>query len=434
MPRMVPRLNPIVYPILWLAIVAGTARSQDFDVKRVATGVAEPVYLTAPPGDTTRTFILEQHTGRIRILRRNTWTLDATPFLTVTGVAQGNEQGLLGLAFHPDYATNGFFYVYLTDPASRVRRYHVSANPDVADAASGTPVLSISQPQAGFHNGGWMGFGIDRYLYVTIGDGGTSTNAQDTTSNRLGKVLRIDVDHDAFPADDAENWAAPPDNPFVGTTGDDEIWVYGLRNPWRASFDRQTGDFYIGDVGESSCEEIDVQPATSGGGENYGWPAVEGVIAAGGNPPPGSVKPFLDYPHSGSTCSNPPAAFAGVAVTGGFVYRGPAASLQGRYFFADYGTSRLWSTIWDGSSPATFDGHQYTSLTDHGSDPAFAPDAGTIGSIGAFGEDGDGNLYILDHGGEIFTVPEPAAAWPSIAGAFALLTLARRRYVRLSGR
>ena len=411
---------------LVVLVSASGAAAQDFEVTRVATGLSEPVFLTAPPGDVERVFVVEQHTGQIRILRRSTWTLDATPFLTVPGVSLGSEQGLLGLAFHPDYATNGFFYVYLTDPASRLRRYQVSANPDLADAASGTPILSFTQPQAN-HKGGWIAFGADGWLYVATGDGGGSNdsggghtsgtgNAQDLTANRLGKILRIDVDADDFPADPNENWAVPPDNPFVGVAGDDEIWVYGLRNPWRASFDRETGDLWIGDVGQTACEEIDVQPASSPGGENYGWRLREGVIATpsggvGGAAPAGAVNPIFDYSHGGaSVCSNPPAGFTGIAVTGGYVYRGPATSLRGRYFFADFGQGDLWSLVFDGSDPATFDGANYTSLVDHSSDPAFTPDVGTIGSISSFGEDASGNLYVLDHGdGEVFLLPEPDA-------------------------
>ena len=413
----------------------------------MAAALSRPVFLTAPPGDTSRVFIVEQHTGQIRILRRNTWTLDATPFLTVPGISTVSEQGLLGLAFHPKFATNGFFYVYMTDPNTRVIRYSVSSNPNLANPASAAPILSFSQPQTN-HNGGWIGFGADRYLYIASGDGGNSDdsgtghtsatgNAQDITSNRLGKILRIDVDVDGFPADPAENWAAPADNPFVGITGDDEIWVYGLRNPWRASFDRLTGDLYIGDVGQDACEEIDIQPASSAGGENYGWRMREGVIATpsggvGGTAPAGAINPFLDYSHGGtSVCSNPPSPpYSGFAVTGGYVYRGPAASLRGRYFFADYSRGRLWSAVWNGSAPTTFNGKNYTSLVDHGADPAYTPDTGTISSISSFGEDSDGNLYVLDlNDGEIFVVPEPSGAlalWAGV-GATALLGGWRRK-------
>jgi glucose/arabinose dehydrogenase len=348
-------------------LTATVASAHEFAMERVAAGLERPVFLTAPPADIERVFIVEQHTGRIRILRLSERMLLATPFLTVPGISNGNEQGLLGLAFHPDYANNGFFYVYLTDPDTNVVRYRVSPDPDLADDTSETPVLSYSQPQPN-HNGGWIGFGPDGHLYIASGDGGGSHdndsghtsgtgNAQDVTNNLLGKILRIDVDGDDFPADAQRNYAIPEGNPFVSVTGDDEIWAYGLRNPWRASFDFQTGDLYIGDVGQGHCEEIDVQPAASTGGENYGWRLREGVIATpdggvGGPPPPGAIDPIFDYPHGGpETCSDPGTGFSGIAVTGGYVYRGPIGALDGRYFFADFGTAALWSLLWDGSDP-----------------------------------------------------------------------------------
>lgn len=430
-----------------LSVIALADAAASFEVRRVATGLARPVFLTAPPGDTERVFVLEQHTGEVRILRVPEGTLDPDPFLTVTGISTGNEQGLLGLAFDPDYASNGFFYVYITDPDTQVLRYQVSADPDVADAGSETPVLSIAQPQDN-HNAGWMAFGPDDMLYVAVGDGGGSDdnetghtagigNAQDVTNNLLGKILRIDPGGDDFPGDATRNYAVPPDNPFVGATGDDEIWVYGLRNPWRASFDRATGDLYIGDVGQNNCEEIDVQPGTSTGGENYGWRLREGVIATptggvGGAKPPGAIDPIMDYPHGGATCSNPGAGFGGISVTGGVVYRGPSVpALDGRYFFADFGTANLWSLVWDGSDPSLFDGTNYTGLTDHSTDPAFDPDAGSIGLVASFGEDALGRVYLLDLDGEVFVLPEPAGAAPLLAGVTALLALAR---VRARGR
>ena len=365
--------------------------------------------------------------------------------------AGGNEQGLLGMAFHPDYATNGFFYVAYTNPNKQIVRYHVSDDPDVADPASATPVLSYVQP-ASNHNGGWMAFGPDGYLYLSTGDGGGDDdndaghtagtgNGQDITSNLLGKILRIDVDGDDFDTDPARNYAIPPDNPFVGTNGDDEIWVYGLRNPWRNSFDRATGDLYIGDVGQTACEELDVQPGTSTGGENYGWRLREGVIATptggvGGARPAGAIDPIFDYPHGtgGNQCSDPPDGFTGIAITGGYVYRGPVPELQGRYFFADFGTGRLWSLRWDGSPPASNDGHNYTELTDHTGEPEFTPDMGTIGSVSSFGEDDVGNLYVLDLGGEVFLIPEPGAVSMQLAGAGLIAALARRRTMRAATR
>jgi glucose/arabinose dehydrogenase len=432
-----------------LAVLAGQgASAQTFGTLRVASGLARPVFLTTPPGDFRRAFVLEQHAGQIRILRlASPFSVDATPFLTVPGVSTGDEQGLLGLAFHPDYASNGFFYVYYTDPDTQVVRYQVTADEDVADPGSATLVLSIPQPQSN-HNGGWIAFGPDGFLYIATGDGGGGNdegsghtagtgNAQDITGNLLGKILRIDVDADDFPADPNRNYAIPAGNPFVGVTGDDEIWVYGLRNPWRNSFDRSNGDLYIGDVGQNRCEEVDVQPGTSSGGENYGWRLREGVIATptvGGPPPPGAIDPIMDYPHSGTgeLCSDPGAGFAGAAVTGGYVYRGPVASLLGRYFFADFATGQVWSLRFDGSNPSTFDGTNYTELTNHTGDPAFTPDVGSINSISSFGEDAAGNLYVVDLGGEIFFIPEPSSLALQLGGSALLLTLARRRWRRSS--
>jgi glucose/arabinose dehydrogenase len=439
-----------LFALLAVTVAATESRAQGFAMERVATGLARPVFATSPPGDGNRVFLLEQHLGQIRILRLSDETVLANPFLTVPPVSTGEEQGLLGLAFHPDYATNGFFYVYYTDPDTKVVRYQVSSDPDVADAGSATPVLSFTQPQPN-HNGGWIAFGPDDLFYIATGDGGGSDdtgaghtagtgNAQDITSNWLGKILRIDVDGDDFPADATRNYAIPADNPFVGVTGDDEIWAYGLRNPWRASFDRSTGDLYIGDVGQGACEEVDVQPAGSTGGANYGWRLREGTIEnpnanVGGPKPPGAIDPIFDYPHPTRTCTVPGhgAAFVGRAVTGGTVYRGPIASLQGRYFFADYLTANLWSLVWDGSSPPAHDGTNFTDLVDHSTDPAFAPDAGTIDTIASFGEDDAGNLYILDlGGGDVFRLPEPGGAAMQLAGATAVLLLSRwrRRHVR----
>jgi glucose/arabinose dehydrogenase len=425
-------------------LLAGIAAAQDFSTVRVATGLDRPVFLTAPPGDRDRIFVVEQHTGEIRIIDLTDGSINATPFLTVTGLSTGNEQGLLGLAFHPDYGVNGYFYAYFTDPSSNVVRYQVSGDPDVADASSETPVLSFSQPAAN-HNAGWIGFGPDGTLYIASGDGGGSDdndaghtpgtgNAQDITDNLLGKVLRIDVDGDDFPADQNRNYAIPADNPFVGVTGDDEIWAYGLRNPWRMSFDRATGDLYIADVGQGRCEELDVQPGSSDGGENYGWRLREGTIATptggvGGPPPPGSIDPIFDYPHPNTAgsepCSDPGAGFEGRSITGGTVYRGPIQELQGRYFFADYVTADLWSLRFDGSDPSLFDGTNYTDLTDHSGDPRFIPDAGTIASVSSFGEDDVGNLYVLDLAdGEVFFIPEPSAVYLQLAGVAGLLALA----------
>ena len=437
-----------------LLLASGSAGAQSFEVTRFATGLALPVFLTSPRGDAERVFIVEQHTGTIRIAMRGTGQVLAAPFLIVGGLSQGLEQGLLGLAFHPDYASNGFFYVYYTDtsPSTNVVRYRVSLNdPNTADPLSATPVLSFPQPQDN-HNGGWIAFGPDDRLYIATGDGGGAHdddaghtpgvgNGQDRTT-LLGKLLRIDVDGDDFPADLARNYAIPATNPFTGAgdPGLDEIWSYGLRNPWRPSFDRETGDLYIADVGQATCEELNVQPAASAGGENYGWRLREGTVATdggvGGAHPPGAIDPIFDYPHPGQSCTTPGhgPAFTGSAVTGGYVYRGFVPELQGRYFFADFGTGNLWSLVWDGSDPSLHDGTNFSGLTDHSTDPDYAPDQGSIDAVSSFGEDAWGDVYILDYlDGEIFVLPEPGRA-AALACGVALLAALRWHACRRPGR
>ena len=368
-----------------------------------------PVFVTAPRSDTQRLFIVEQHTGEIKILNLNTGLISVTPFLDIDGLSTFNEQGLLGLAFHPDYATNGFFYVNLTDSGgtTRIRRYQVSENPDVADPDSAIPILSYTQPQNN-HNGGWLGFDPnDGFLYIATGDGGGSNdndtghtsgtgNGQDVTNNLLGKILRLDVNGDDFPVDSSRNYAIPPSNPFVGKAGDDEIWAYGLRNPWRPSFDRETGDLYIADVGQGQREEVNFQPSSSPGGENYGWRVMEGTRCNfSGDPLPCNdpcfTVPIHEYSHGG-------APNGGFSITGGYVYRGPRVSLQGVYFFADYITEQIWTFRYDGANKTEF-----TNRT-----AEMAPTVGAINDISSFGEDARGNLYIVDLGGEVFkVVPEP---------------------------
>ncbi|HKA16409.1 MAG TPA: PQQ-dependent sugar dehydrogenase [Myxococcota bacterium] len=426
---------------LAIAMFAGEARA----IERIATGFALPVFLTEPPGDTSRVFIAEQHTGAIRILRLLDRVVVPTPFLTVSGVSTGIEQGLLGLAFDPGYATNGYFYVYYTNPDIQVVRYHVSSDPGVADAASATPVLTIPHP-ADNHNGGWIAFGPDGDLYIGVGDGGGAYddgpghtpgigNGQDLAT-LLGKILRIDVRGDDFPLDPQRNYSIPPTNPFRASGGNGEIWAYGLRNPWRSSFDRETRDLYIGDVGQYSCEEIDVQPAASRGGENYGWRLREGLIqepdaGIGGPKPIDAVDPIFVYPHAPpvAPCAGPDhgAGFTGYAIVGGYVYRGPVTALRGRYFFADWLTAHLWSLVWDGTSGPLANGTNFTDLTDHSTDPQWAPDVGSLDQVGSFGEDAIGNLYVLDLDGDVFRLPEPSVPVPLAAGAAAALALSRAR-------
>ncbi len=357
---------------------------------RVASGLNRPIFVTHAPGDSTRLFIVEQR-GVIKILDLVSGTVLGTPFLDIDALVAGpansfDERGLLGLAFHPDYQSNGFFYVDYTNNASAttIRRYSVSADPDVADAASGFTLMTISQPFTN-HNGGWIGFGPnDGYLYIATGDGGSSCDpsarAQNITGTMLGKMLRIDVD-----ANDAGNYGIPADNPFVDEVGIDEIWAYGLRNPWRSSFDRATGDLYIADVGQFTWEEINFQSADSTGAENYGWDCMEGNHCPPGCPAgacacfsPDLTDPIHEYSHG-----------LGFSITGGYVYRGSAIpSLQGTYFFGDFGSARTWSFI--------FDGENMIDFTERTAELSPSSDGFSIGAIASFGEDNDGNLYIVD--------------------------------------
>jgi glucose/arabinose dehydrogenase len=401
----------------WLGLLvlglAEPASAQLVRAERIAAGFFRPVALVSPPGEARRLFVAEQHTGAIRIVDPLTGAIRATPFATVGGLAMGGEQGLLGLAFHPHYAQNGLFYVDFTrsgDGATVIRRYRVStSDPDRADPA-GDDLLVIEQPQSN-HNGGWIGFGpADGYLYIALGDGGSGNdggfghtepggNAQDLTGNLLGKLLRIDVDADAFPSDPLRDYAIPPDNPFAGGPGDGEIWAYGLRNPFRCAFDSATAALYCGDVGQGTREEIDYQPPESTGGENYGWRAREGTIATPGvsETVQNAVDPIFDYPRTGSV--------SGSVVTGGVVYRGPAVALRGLYFFADFATSHIWSFRFDGSAPAGFDGGNVLEFTDWNARPGFLPAQGSIASVASFGTDGPGNVYFSNlFGGEVFAI------------------------------
>src|SRR5581483_6930387 len=260
----------------------------------VASGLSAPLYLTAPPGDTTRLFVVEQG-GRVRIVAHG--RLLAAPFLDLTArVSAGGERGLLSLAFHPDFAANGYVCVDYTDTNgdTRVERYTVSGDPDVADPASRKPILFVPQPYPN-HNGGLVLFGPDGKLYIGLGDGGSGGDPENRAQNPdslLGKLLRLDVDA-------GDPYAIPPDNPFARGGGAPEVWALGLRNPWRFAFDRASGLLYIADVGQDAWEEVDVAPAARSGA-NYGWRLMEGAHCYHPDPcsPAGLVPPALEYSHA----------------------------------------------------------------------------------------------------------------------------------------
>lgn len=369
--------------------------------KRVADNLDMPLYVTSPSGDFNRLFIVEQKSGSIKIFDQRTGTVLPTPFLTIPSseiLKDGFEQGMLGLAFHPNYAQNGRFFVSYTAPGggssgqTKVVEYRVDpANPNRAIPTPVRTILNINQPGPN-HNGGWLTFGPNGLLYWSSGDGGgsgfqqgiadSSDNSQILTNNLLGKILRLDVNRDDFPNDPNRNYGIPATNPFVGRAGDDEIWAYGLRNPWRPSFDRLTGDLYIADVGQGSREEVNFQPASSRGGENYGWNLLEGTqLYRASSRPPGLVAPIYEYDRS-----------VGQSVTGGYVYRGQIAELGGTYFFGDFSAGRLWSFRYQNGAL-----QQFTERTSQ-----LTPNVGSINQIASFGEDALGNLYIVDLDGEIF--------------------------------
>ena len=356
---------------------------------QVASGFSSTIYVGSPPGDTERLFIVEQR-GLIHILNLDDGTVNSTPFLNIDSlVGSGGERGLLGLAFHPDYANNRFFYVHYNNNSgtSVIARYLTRLNnPDRANHSSAKIILTQPQPFSN-HNAGMIAFGPnDGYLYIGFGDGGSGNDPGNRAQNRqlwLGKMLRIDVDVDPEP------FLVPLDNPFVDDDETlDEIWALGLRNPWRWSFDRHTGDLYIGDVGQVAREEINFQPADSAGGENYGWRCMEGFrcTGLGGCICDGEALtlPIRDYGRGDGT-----------TVVGGYVYRGQAIrDLRGTYFYADYGSSRIWSL-------RMVDGN----VTDFQNRTAeLQPIGGGLTSIASFGEDGAGEMYIVSLRGRIYKI------------------------------
>jgi uncharacterized repeat protein (TIGR01451 family) len=329
-----------------------------------------------------RLFIVER-AGTIRSATLDQLATSAPIFLDIVSqVSSGGETGLLGLAFHPNFASNGYFYVNYTTLISsqlhtRISRFSVTESPNVADPASELVLLQLAQPFSN-HNGGDLNFGPDGYLYVGLGDGGSGGDPDGRAQNvndLLGKILRLDVDGGGIASDcgSSSNYTIPANNPFVGTAGCDEIWAIGLRNPWRFSFDRQTGAMFIGDVGQNAIEEIDYQPAGTGG-VNWGWNTKEGTACyepATGCDSTGLTDPIYEYEHSNNRCS----------ITGGFVYRGSQyPALADRYLYADFCTGEVWSLTAVG-------GNWNGTLTNNSL-------AGGIGQIATFGEDANGEVYL----------------------------------------
>jgi glucose/arabinose dehydrogenase len=382
--RIPPLLLAVTVALVALPAGARAASSgasaAGFRLDKIASGLDAPTYLTSPPGD-GRLFVVQQ-TGRIRIVVDG--QLQATPFADLTKlVTAGGEQGLLGLAFHPDFAKNGRLFVYYTARSRHEQVWELHAKPG-ADTISGPRKLLIDMVDPfSNHNGGDLQFGPDGYLYIGTGDGGSGGDPGKRSQNvrvPLGKLLRIDVDR--HPS--GRPYGIPAGNPFARNgRGLGFIYAWGLRNPWRYSFDRSTGDLWIGDVGQNEWEEVDHVAKGKGLAANFGWSHFEGThlfdrshpLTSGGH----LVSPVAQYPHS-----------LGCSITGGYVYRGPSIpSLDGRYVYADYCSARMWTLRASGGKYVLSD---VTSLAD----------AGGLKSPVSFGEASDGTLYVLSGAGDVY--------------------------------
>lgn len=366
--------------------VTVTNSREGIRVRRVGTGFSQPLYVAPIPGD-TKIFVVEKGGN---VLTLDPATGITTAFITVSNISTENERGLLGVAAAPDYQTTGFLYAYVTNPAGsiEIRRYRRANNGSTVLNAT---IITIPHPTNSNHNGGWLGFGPDGNLYFATGDGGgggdVPNNAQNTNV-LLGKLLRIAL---TPPGGSAPFYTIPPDNPFAsGTAGAREIFAYGFRNPFRASF--WGSNLLVGDVGQDAWEEVDlVRPQDKGG--NYGWHFREGAHPYTGTAPAGLIDPVLEYGHGTGLKQGP-------TITGGYVYRGPVTSLVGLYVFGDYGRGHIFTV------PANTL-VQGTTLGASGFERRnedFAPDAGTIDQLASFGEDSAGNLYLVDLDGEVYMV------------------------------
>lgn len=381
-------IEKFILPFVLLA----TAISCDakLGLEKVAADFEKPVWAGMPRLSKEKLWVMEQ-AGQVWIVDLKSGERSKEPFLDIRNQVSrtGNEEGLLGLAFAPDFMKSGRYYVNFTNKEhfTRIVRF-TSSNQMTTDVAAGEVILEFKQPYEN-HNGGWISFGPDGMLYIGNGDGGSGNDPQNygqSLETLLGKILRIDVSGKT-------GYTVPTDNPFIKRAGaKPEIWAYGVRNPWRCSFDRITGDFWMGDVGQNQWEEIHFMPAGKGAGANYGWRLREGAVATptngvGGVAPSGAIEPVYVYKHGGG-------AKEGFSVTGGYLYRGPVKELQGRYIFGDYQNPRIWSFRMDSGKAVDF--------TDHTDD--LQSESGTIKFVASFAEDNGGGLFIVDHSGPIYRV------------------------------
>jgi glucose/arabinose dehydrogenase len=398
------------------------------DTRLIANGLSQPIFATAPLAD-GRVFVVEKG-GTIKVAQGGV----VSSFLSLS-VATSGEQGLLGLAFDPGYAnpaSPGFrrFFVDYIDPGNGdtvIASYRTSSsNPSLADGGSRVEVMRFDQPDGVTnHKAGWIGFkpGDANNLFIAAGDGGSSNdplNSGQTRNTMLGKILRININGDAFPADPNKNYAIPSNNPFVGVAGTNpEIFALGVRNPWRNSFDQANGNLWIGDVGQGAREEIDFIAANSLGGQNFGWRIREGDIATPGiSDPPvaGLTNPLLVYDRN-----------IGQSVTGGYVVRDTRSELFGKYVFGDFVNGRIWAIDADGSAKTIAQALELTSVLDAGQ-------GGNIGNVSSFGQGASGELFIVDYGGKVVqVVPEPGALAMMLAGLIFVVMRMRAMREPLTG-
>ncbi|PJZ24471.1 sugar dehydrogenase [Leptospira hartskeerlii] len=368
----------------FLPILSGCSEDRNppcLKLNEIASGLNSPLFLVSPSGDASRIFILEQG-GKVSLIKDG--SLLPSPFLDLGAegldlIAFSGERGLLGIAFHPNYNSNGRFWVNYTrksDGDTVVAEYSRSSGDlDLANAASGSILFTVDQPFSN-HNGGMMAFDTGGYLLVGMGDGGGAGDPNNEAQNlesSLGKILRIDIDNYPTPV--------PGNRPATGLENP-HIWDWGVRNPWRFSLDRGTGDLYIADVGQNNFEELNIEPANTGM-KNYGWRLTEGnhcYDPSFGCTISGISFPKLEYDH-----------FIGSSITGGYVYRGSNfPALNGRYFYGDFIAKRIWSILWDGT--------EVTDPLEHTSEMGFSS------NVSSFGEDANGEIYVVDYGGKIFRI------------------------------
>jgi glucose/arabinose dehydrogenase len=374
-----PAVAKVTEPVAAPAAAPAALSSGQLTVVKVVGGFSSPVGVTNAGDGSGRLFVVEQG-GRVRIVKGGKITgtfLDLTSRTNASG-----EQGLLGLAFHPDFSTNGYVYAYYTMASGgdvRISRYTANAARTSASRSTEYHIITIEHSAHSNHNGGGLAFGPDGYLYAAVGDGGGSNDPNNNGQNKnthLGKILRININGTG--SGTFGHYAIPADNPFVSADGADAVWAWGLRNPWRISFDRATGDLYIGDVGQGAWEEVDLEDVADPGGNNYGWRIMEGAHCrvAGCTPPANDVLPVAEYGHG-----------LGCSITGGYVYRGSHQDLQGLYVYGDYCSGRLWTMNANGTGETV---RRDTSL-----------------NITSFGESEAGELYLTHHGGTLYRVIAP---------------------------